>query len=857
MGVLEDLKKKILIWDGGFGSLLQEAGLKAGELPETWNIKHPDIVAGIHRDYLNAGADIINANTFGANRFKYNGITEYDLPEIIKGAFDCAKAAVKEAGHGYVALDIGPTGKLLKPMGELAFEDAVETFAEVVREGVKNGADLILIETMSDMYELKAAILAAKENSDLPVFSTVVFDKAGKLLTGGTPEAAVALMEGLGVDALGTNCSLGPVQMIPMVKELLRYASIPVIVNPNAGLPRSENGQTVYDVGPEEFAEAMDQILDMGASVVGGCCGTTPEYIRLLKEKADQHKVPVIEPKNDTIVTSYAVAQEIGDDPVIVGERINPTGKKRFQQALKEHDMDYILNMGLAQQKKGAHILDVNVGLPGIDETAMMTETVEELQSIIELPLQIDTSDFEAMEAAMRIYNGKPMINSVNGKQESMDAVFPLAAKYGGVIVALALDERGIPKTADERVEIAQKIYKEAAKYGISKKDIVIDCLCMTISSEPEGAVTTLETVRRIHAMGGKTILGVSNISFGLPQRVIVNSTFYTMALQAGLNAAIINPNSDAMMRSYYAYRALYAKDEHCGDYISHFSSYQPPLPKGAVWAKDAAQMLIDASMDAAEKIAGGKVTPHARSSGEKSGTKNGNSKESKSDTSGSGQTEESPPADMTPSGARLLEAVKKGLKEQAKKTAAEALRDEDALTVINKYMIPALDQVGKDFEVGTVFLPQLLMSAEAAKSAFAVIKDAMMSSGTQVEKKGKVILATVKGDIHDIGKNIVKVLLENYSYDVIDLGRDVPPEKIVDEAVKQHVPVVGLSALMTTTVANMAETIKQLRKSAPWVKICVGGAVMTQEYADQIGADGYCKDAMATVEFAKKVIGK
>lgn len=852
MGVLEDLKKRILVWDGGFGSLLQEAGLKAGELPETWNVKHPEAVTKIHRDYLNAGADIINANTFGANRFKYNGVAEYDLPEIIEGAFNCAKAAVKEAGHGYIALDIGPTGKLLKPMGELAFEDAVETFAEVVREGVKNGADLILIETMSDMYELKAAILAAKENSDLPVFATVVFDKAGKLLTGGTPKAAVALMEGLGVDALGTNCSLGPVQMQPMVKELLRYASVPVIVNPNAGLPRSEGGKTVYDVGPEEFASAMDQILDMGASVVGGCCGTTPEYIRLVKEKADQHKVPVITPKEDTIVTSYAVAQEIGDDPVIVGERINPTGKKRFQQALKEHDMDYILNMGLAQQKQGAHILDVNVGLPGIDETAMMTETVEELQSIIELPLQIDTSDFEAMEAALRIYNGKPMINSVNGKQESMDAVFPLAAKYGGVVVALALDERGIPKTADERVEIAQKIYREAAKYGIPKKDIVIDCLCMTISSEPEGAVTTLETVRRIHEMGGKTILGVSNISFGLPQRVIVNSTFYTMALQAGLNAAIINPNSDAMMRSYYAYRALYAKDEHCGDYIARFSQYTPPLPKGAVWAKDAAQMLVDASMDAAKRIAGGQVKIRARSN---SSSSEGGSAVAKDD--GNEKKEDSPPEALSPAGGKLLEAVKKGLKEQAKKAAGEALEEEDALQVINRYMIPALDQVGKDFEVGTVFLPQLLMSAEAAKAAFAVIKDAMGSSGAQVEKKGKVILATVKDDIHDIGKNIVKVLLENYSYDVIDLGRDVPPEKIVDATVKEHAPVVGLSALMTTTVANMAETIRQLREKAPWVKICVGGAVMTQEYADQIGADGYCKDAMATVEFAKKVIGK
>ncbi len=844
MGLLEELKSRIILCDGGFGSLLQKAGLKAGELPETWNLKHPDIITDINRSYLEAGADIINANTFGANRFKYNGVSEYDLPEVVEAAVRCAKQAVKEAGHGYVALDIGPTGKLLEPMGELGFEEAVETFAEVVREGVRCGADLILIETMSDMYELKAAILAAKENSDLPVFTTVVFDKKGKMLTGGTPKAAAAMMESLGVDAMGINCSLGPKQMLPIVEEMLTYASIPVIVNPNAGLPRSENGETVYDVGPDEFAEVMKQMLDMGVSVIGGCCGTTPEYISRLKALAAGRTAPVITEKQATIVTSYAAAQEIGDDPIIVGERINPTGKKRFKQALQEHDLDYILNMGLEQQKKGAHVLDVNVGLPGIDEPQMMTEVLKEVQSIIDLPLQIDTSDFTAMEQGMRIYNGKPMINSVSGKQESMDAVFPLVAKYGGVVVALALDERGIPDTAEERVAIAEKIYREAAKYGIKRKDIIIDCLCLTISSEPKGAVTTLEAVRRIHEMGGKTILGVSNISFGLPERMIINSNFYTMAMMAGLNAAIINPNSDAMMRSYHAYRALTAKDEHCASYVEEYSQYRMPLPKGAMWAADAADALRNAADQAAAALAGGEVLRSVPVSAAKN----------TAPASGTGTAAVS--RSVSGPGGLLKNSVEKGLKDQAAKQAAEVLKTEDPLTVINEYMIPALDQVGKDFEAGTVFLPQLLMSAEAANSAFAVVKDVMRESGEVQEKKGKIILATVKGDIHDIGKNIVKVLLENYSFEVIDLGRDVAPETIVDAAIREEVPIVGLSALMTTTVVSMEETIKLLREKAPNVKICVGGAVLTKDYAEEIGADAYCRDAMATVEYAKQVIG-
>lgn len=817
MGILEELKKRVLLFDGGMGSLLQEKGLGPGELPETWNILHPEILTEIHKSYLDAGADIILANTFGANRLKYNENSPYGLSEIIEAAVKNAKEAVRQAGRGYVALDLGPTGKLLKPMGDLEFEDAVSIYAEIVKEGVRQGVDFILIETMSDTYELKAAVLAAKENSSLPVFATTIFDSKGKLLTGGTPKSVVAMLEGLGVDALGINCGLGPVQMKEFAEELVRYASVPVIVNPNAGLPRSEGGKTVYDIAPEEFASVMGEILELGVSMVGGCCGTTPEHIRLLKEVCGDRKAPLVEPKKDSIITSYAMAVEFGSDPIIIGERINPTGKSKFKQALRDHNLEYILREGMTQQENGAAVLDVNVGLPEIDEPSMMKEVVQELQAVTELPLQIDTSDAAAMEGALRIYNGKALINSVNGKQEVMDAVFPLVKKYGGMVVALTLDEAGIPETADGRIAIAQKIYKEAEKYGIQKKDILMDALCMTISSDPQGALTTLETVKRVkEELGGKTILGVSNISFGLPQREIVNAAFFTMALQNGLDAAIINPGSDAMMRSYYSYRALAALDEHCGDYIRVYSQYV------------AKQTLVKAP--AGGSTAGGP-------------------------TGAAGGTGTSAPDSPADTGLLSL-SVEKGLKEQAAVSAAELLEKKEALEVINEYMIPALDRVGKGFEAGTVFLPQLLMSAEAAKAAFEVIRQKMESTGQASEKKGTIILATVKGDIHDIGKNIVKVLLENYSYDVIDLGKDVSPERIVKETVERHAPLVGLSALMTTTVPAMEETIALLRKEAPWARVMVGGAVLTKEYADTIGADAYGRDAMASVNYAQQVIG-
>lgn len=804
MKLLEKLENQIVYCDGGLGSLLQERGLQAGELPGTWNIIHPEALAAIHRSYLEAGADIITTNTFGADHLKYHENTGYTTDQVVTAAVRLVKEAIAESGReAYTALDIGPTGKLLKPLGDLAFEDAYQLFQEVVRIGAREGADLILIETMSDSYEAKAAVLAAKENCDLPVFVTVTFDAKGKLLTGGSVESVVALLEGLGVDALGINCGLGPVQMKGILEQLLRVASVPVIVNPNAGLPRSEGGKTVYDISADEFASEMRTIAAMGARVIGGCCGTTPEHIRKTVDLCRDLTPVLAVPKHRTVISSFAQAVVIDKDPVIIGERINPTGKSKFKQALKEHNLEYILREGVTQQDHGAHVLDVNVGLPEIDEPSMMEEVIGELQSIIDLPLQIDTSNIEAMERAMRIYNGKPLINSVNGKQESMEAVFPLVKKYGGVVVALALDESGIPETAKGRIQIAKKIYAKAAQYGIGAEDILIDALCLTVSSDSKGALTTLETLRRVRdELHGKTILGVSNISFGLPQREIINAAFFTMAMQSGLSAAIINPNSEAMMRAYYSYRALAGLDAQCQDYIRVYSGQITALGQSAVK---------------------GQPQDAGRSAGGSMG---------------------------------LAESIEKGLKERAAAAVKELLETQEALSVINMEMIPALDRVGKGFEAGTVFLPQLLMSAEAAKAAFEIIKDKMQASGQKQQKKGTVILATVKGDIHDIGKNIVKVLLENYSYDVIDLGKDVSPENVVITTIEQHVKLVGLSTLMTTTVPSMEATIRQLRKEAPWVKVMVGGAVLTEEYARTIGADRYCRDAMASVNYAQEVLG-
>ena len=790
----ERLGKELLYFDGGMGTLLQERGLQPGELPETWNLLHAEEIREIHRKYIEAGSDIVLTNTFGANALKFHD-DAYSLEEIVNAAVGHVKAAAEQAGNGrriYTALDIGPTGKLLKPMGDLDFETAYEAYKEVMIYGEKAGADLIHIETMSDTYELKAAVLAAKENTSLPVFATTIFDERGKLLTGADVPSVVALLEGLRVDAFGINCGMGPEQMIPILEQITKYSSLPVIVKPNAGLPKQKNGQTYYDVSPEEFAEVMKKIVELGAVVIGGCCGTTPDHIKAMADACRMIPIKPVEKKNFTMVSSYGQSVFLGTGSKIIGERINPTGKKRFKQALKEHDLDYILREGITQQDNGAHILDVNVGLPDIDEPALMKEVVQELQSVTSLPLQIDTVDVEAMEGALRIYNGKAMVNSVSGKQESMDKVFPLIQKYGGVVIGLALDENGIPADAEGRVQVAKKIIAEAAKYGIEKKDIVIDALAMTISSEPEGAKITLETLRRLRdEVGVCTVLGVSNISFGLPSRPIVNSIFYTMAMQNGLSVGIINPGSEDMMKAWYAFHALMALDSNCEKYIARYAQQPGTTPVQA---------------------AGGKHT-------------------------------------MT-----LQSAIERGLKEEASSITAELAEQKDALDIINEELIPALNNVGEGFEKGTVFLPQLLMSAESAKSAFAVLKERMDQSGEVQEKKGKVILATVKGDIHDIGKNIVKVLLENYSFDVIDLGKDVPPEKVVETVLEQDVHLVGLSALMTTTVVSMEETIRQLREKAPDCLVMVGGAVLNQEYADMIGADFYGKDAMQSVHYAQKV---
>ena len=805
MNIRERLGKELLFLDGGMGTLLQAEGLAPGELPETWNIEHPEKVEAIHRRYYEAGSDVVLANTFGANVCKFHD-DRYTVEEVIRAGIANAKRAGEQIGkETYVALDMGPTGKLLKPMGDLDFDDAYEAFAEAVRYGEKYGADLIHIETMSDTYEVKAAILAAKENSSLPVFVTMIFDERGKLLTGGDVPSVVAMLEGLRVDALGLNCGLGPKQMLPILNDLRRYTSLPIIVKPNAGLPKQKNGETYYDVEPDEFARIMQEVVKEGACVIGGCCGTTPEHIKKLVEECKELPLREIEKKHDTIVSSYGQAVILDDMPRIIGERINPTGKKKFKEALKNEDMDYILKEAITQQDKGAHILDVNVGLPDIDEVAMMEKVVKELQRVTSLPLQIDTVDGKAMERAMRIYNGKPMINSVNGKQVSMDEVFPLVRKYGGVVVGLTIDEEGIPKDAEGRVRVAGKIINEAAKYGIDKKDIVIDVLTMTISSEKDGAKVTLEALKRVREeFGVRTVLGVSNISFGLPRRPIVNSYFYAMAMQNGLTAGIINPSSEDMMKAYRSYNALMGFDENCTNYISTYAGTTETV---TVQASQAA-----AAAGNAPKAAGVEMT--------------------------------------------LKYAIERGLKEEAHHITRDLIGTREPLDIIQEELIPALNVVGEGFEKGTVFLPQLLMSADAAKIAFAVIKDVLASSGQEEEKKEKIILATVKGDIHDIGKNIVKVLLENYGFDVIDLGKDVPPEAIVEKAVEENVTLVGLSALMTTTVVSMEETIKLLREKKPDCKVMVGGAVLNQDYADMIGADFYGKDAMQSVHYAQKFFG-
>jgi len=780
MNILEKLKRDFVVFDGGMGTLLQERGLKPGQSPEEWNITHSDIITSIHRAYFEAGANVVTTNTFGANPLKIDNVDE-----VVFAAVENARRAVYNEEQ-YVALDIGPTGKLLKPLGDLDFNDAVDAFGVTVRAGAKAGCDLIIIETMNDPYEMKAAILAAKENSSLPIFATFVLDEGGKTMTGCDIPSMVAMLESLGVSALGVNCSLGADKLKEFVPEIIAHASIPVIVNPNAGIPCIHDGKTCFDSTPDDFYGHMMEIAKMGARVLGGCCGTTPEHIQKVAYGIKNSVPKPIEKKSFTVVSSYSKSCVFDKKAVLIGERINPTGKSKFKAALRENNMDYIISEAVGQEEHGAHMLDVNVGLPEIDEVDFLTRAVKEIQSVSTLPLQIDTSNISALESAMRIYNGKPLVNSVNGKEESMSAVLPLVKKYGGAVIALTLDEGGIPNTAEGRYKIAEKIVKRAEEYGIDRRDIIVDPLCLTVSSDKNAPRVTLDAMRLIKdGLKVKVSLGISNVSFGLPNRDFITSTFFALALKDGLDAVIMNPYSTEMMKVYYAYNALMGIDENCAEYIDFAS---------------------DKKTEAAP-----------------------------SDTS-----------------ITLEKAIIKGLKNDAKIITKQLILTTPPLEIVNNYIIPALDAVGEAYEKGTSFLPQLLMSAETANVAFDIIKENIKKD--ESSNKGDIIIATVKGDIHDIGKNIVKVILQNYGYTVHDLGKDVEPEAIVEYARETGIKLVGLSALMTTTVPAMEETINQLKNFDSSIKIMVGGAVLTPEYAEMIKADKYAKDAMEAVRYAKYI---
>ena len=784
MKITEYIKNHVVVLDGGMGTLLQAKGLQAGENPEMWNITHPEIVTEIHKAYLDAGSNIICTNTFGANTLKF---TMPELEEIVATAINNARSAIQVSDGDqdkWIALDIGPTGRMLKPLGELDFEDAVSIFAETVKLGVKYGADLIVVETMADSYETKAALLAAKENSHLPVFVSNAYGSDGKLMTGATPMAMVALLEGMGADAIGVNCSLGPKALVPVVEEYLKYSSTPVILKPNAGLPRIENGITVYDLSASEFAVDCSNLVRMGVRAVGGCCGTTPEYISALVKEIEEISPKELSKKGVKLASSYTHAVEFGKRPLLIGERINPTGKPRFKEALLGGDIEYILREAVGEEEAGAHILDVNVGLPGVCEKEMLPTVIRRIQEITTLPLQIDTADPVALERSLRCYNGKAMVNSVNGKAESMAAVFPLVKKYGGVVVCLTLDEDGIPESAEKRFAIAKKIYDEAQKYGIDSKDLIFDPLAMTVSTNKNAARETLLAVKMINdQLGCHTILGVSNVSFGMPNRDVLNASFLTLAMANGLTAAIINPHSEEIMKAYRSYLALSGFDLAVDEFIASVTK-------------------ADCSSD----------------------------------------------RDVND----LRHAIVKGLRDRTKVLANELIKSTDPLEIIGQYIVPALDEVGEGYEKKEIYLPGLLMSAEAAGVAFEVIKSAMRDGENAT--KCSVVLATVKGDIHDIGKNIVKLLLENYGFNVTDLGKDVSPERIAEKAARLDAKIVGLSALMTTTLPAMEETIRLVRKHAPKCKIMVGGAVLTESYAKDIGADFYGRDAMDAVRYAEQI---
>ena len=793
-------RKRFVLLDGGMGTQLQTRGLQPGQKPELAALEMPDTLTAIHADYARAGADILLANTFGANAKKL-AETTCTVEQVVSASIACARSAAAETG-ALVALDIGPLGELLVPAGTLRFEDAYAEFAQVIRAGAAAGADLVFLETMTDLYELKAAILAAKENCALPVFTSMSFESRGRTFTGCTVESYAVTAAGLGADAVGINCSLGPKEILPFAQRLCRSvpAGVPVFVKPNAGLPNPDGS---YNLNAAEFAAEMKAYASIGVSMVGGCCGTTPAFIAKLRETfaplVPADKIPI---RRSCLCTPVRFVEV--DGITVVGERINPTGKKRLQQALRDGDSAYPCAQAVAQAEAGAQVLDVNAGLPGIDEAATLEQLVKDLQAITDLPLQLDSSNPEALSRALRIYNGKPIVNSVNGEQKTLDTILPLCKKYGAAVVGLALDEHGIPADAEGRFAIAKRIAAAANAAGIPNEDIYIDCLTLTASAQQEGAVQTLEALTRCKKeLGVRTVLGVSNISFGLPCRGYLNTTFLTMAMAAGLDLAIMNPNTPEMMAAVRAYRVLTSQDKQSTDYVAAYADVQIQTTQTSKSAATVAEVGAAA-----------------------------------------------------PGGDALFEAVRRGLKAEARAAADAALTMREPLDVVNASLIPALDAVGDGFEKGTVFLPQLLQAATAAQAAFESIKAKIAASGQVQGSKGKIVIATVKGDVHDIGKNIVRVILENYGYDVLDLGRDVAPERVVEAVRQTGAKLVGLSALMTTTVPNMQATIEALHAAGLDCKVMVGGAVLTPDYARNIGADYYCKDAKASADLAKQLLG-
>lgn len=790
MNIKDYIKENILIFDGAMGTMLQKSGLKISDLPEELNVLEPEKIINIHRKYVDAGAKVITTNTFGANELKLKN-SEFSVETIVDKAIDNVKRA-RGNKEILIALDIGPIGQLLEPMGTLKFEESYKIFKRQIIQGQKSGADIILIETMTDLYEAKAAILAAKENTNLPVFCTMTFEKNKRTFTGCTPLSMVLTLEGLGVDALGVNCSLGPNELEDIVYEIIKYSSIPIMVQPNAGLPTVKEGKTIYNIKPKEFAAFQKSIVEKGVRIVGGCCGTTDEFIREIVYSLKDVEIKNLKENNICGVCSSTKAVLI-DGVKIIGERINPTGKKLFKEALRNNDIDYILKEAISQVESSADILDVNVGLPEIDEEEIMKKVIREIQSIIDTPLQIDSNNPKVIEKALRVYNGKPIVNSVNGEDKVLDNVLPLIKKYGAAVVALTLDDKGIPKKAEERLKIAEKIVNKALEYGIRREDIFIDCLVLTASAQQEDVGETLKAVALVkEKLKVKTILGVSNISFGLPNRELINKTFLAMSLQSGLDLPILNPNNKEMINIINAFKVLNNQDKGATNYIDIYTN------------------------------------------------ETSNSKEVK----------------IKRDNLTLKEIVIKGIKEESYSKTKELLKDRGELSIINEELIPALDEVGEKYEKGIIFLPQLIQSAETVKKAFAAIKEKLREDNSPKINKGKILMATVKGDIHDIGKNIVKVILENYGFEVLDLGKDVEVEKIVEEVKNNNIKLVGLSALMTTTVNSMKDTIKALKESGMDCKVFVGGAVLNEEYAEMINADYYAKDAKEAVDIAKRFFG-